>query len=96
MNQISSAVQQMLGRAPKRISPLSASNNAILEIESQAGESFILKQFAPERRVAFRRERQMRACLRAHSALVFPAIVATLAHEGRHFLLMEQTQGESL
>ncbi len=95
MNDIFTAVWEILGEAPARLAPLDAGNNDVYRVKTQDA-SYVLKCFEGARSGAYEREVGMRACLRNFTHIQFPEIVGRAALSGHRYILMEDVAGERL
>lgn len=74
---------------------VSHSHNAVFRVVDGDAQ-YMLKWFPPERDTAYWRERQMRACLAANTAINFPRILEVVEKDDHHYVLMDAVTGESL
>lgn len=95
VNNIHTAVREILGEEPRHVVSLSSGNNDVYRVET-GGASHVLKRFDGGRHRAYEREVGMRECLRHFSCIEFPGIVGCAELGESRYVLMEDIAGERL
>ncbi len=95
MNDIHSAVREILGEEPRALARLDSGNNDVVRVETSAG-THVLKRFRRNQYGAHEREIGMRQYLGQFSPIAFPRILGQAELDGIRYILMEDIAGERL
>ncbi len=95
VNNIHTAVREIIGEEPRRVACLDSGNNDVLRVETSSA-SYVLKCFERDQHRAYEGEIGMRECLRRFTRIAFPTIVGCAELGENRYVLMRHVEGERL
>jgi hypothetical protein len=95
VNNIHTAVREIIGEEPRRVACLGSGNNDVLRVETSS-TSYVLKCFERDQHRAYGGEIGMRECLRCFTRIAFPTIVGCAELGENRYVLMRHVEGERL